>query len=109
MLTKPTNVHKCIKVFCIINSSIHATSIGHNAGIYWDTTTVRIPLYRCKMTILHNVLYNILLYTHFFPFRMVTCCILAAQKIHYTFELLTKICTCVSYIDMYFKPCVLKI
>jgi len=44
------------------------------------------------------------LHTHFFPFRMVTYCILAAQNILYT---LTKIFNnSIAYFNMYIEPCI---
>jgi hypothetical protein len=47
-------------------------------------------------------------HTHFFPFRLVTYCILAAQKIQYTLELLTEFFNCISYFNMEFKPFIVK-
>ena len=64
---------------------------------------IALPLLLCT-----SVLCNDLPHTHFFPFRLVTYCILEAQNIQYTLELLTEFFNCISYFNMKFKPFIVK-
>jgi hypothetical protein len=49
-----------------------------------------VPVYYMMASYTHTHTHT---HTHFFPFRMVTYCIVVAQNIQYTLELLTKILT----------------
>jgi len=63
-------------------------------------------LYLCFYVPVYYVMTS---YTHIsFLLRMVTYCILAAQNIQYTLELLTEFFNCISYFNMKFKPFIVK-